>query len=149
MEYVGLRRLLRDADLISLHVPLLPETHHLIGRAELREMKDDALLVNSSRGGLVDSEALVEELRLGRFSGVALDVYEAEAGLFFMDRSLDVVQDDVLARLMTFSNVLVTSHQAYFTRDAVGQILDTTVGNIEDYLAGRTNANVLVSPDST
>lgn len=147
MDYVELRRLLQDADLISLHVPLLPDTHHLIGREALRTMKDDALLVNSSRGGLVDSEALVEELRKGRFSGVGLDVYEAEQGLFFLDKSLDVIQDDVLARLMTFNNVLVTSHQAYYTRDAVGQIVDTTVGNVEDYVAGRTGANVLVSPE--
>lgn len=149
MDYVELRRLLQDADLISLHVPLLPDTHHLIGREALRTMKDDALLVNSSRGGLVDSEALVEELRKGRFSGVGLDVYEAEQGLFFLDKSLDVIQDDVLARLMTFNNVLVTSHQAYYTRDAVGQIVDTTVGNVEDYVAGRTGANVLVSPEGS
>ncbi|MFG3255898.1 NAD(P)-dependent oxidoreductase [Streptomyces sp. NPDC048172] len=146
MRYVELPRLLADADLLSLHVPLLSDTHHLIDGPALRSMKDDALLINSSRGGLVDTEALVEELRQGRFSGVGLDVYEAESGLFFLDRSLDVVQDDVLARLMTFSNVLVTSHQAYYTTDAVGQIVDTTVSNVEDYLAGRTSANVLTAP---
>ncbi|MDJ1135366.1 2-hydroxyacid dehydrogenase [Streptomyces iconiensis] len=146
MEYAELPRLLQDADLVSLHVPLVPETHHLIDREALRTMKDDALLINSSRGGLIDSEALVEELRGGRFAGVGLDVYEAEEGLFFLDRSLEVMRDDVLARLMTFTNVLVTSHQAYYTRDAVTQIVDTTVSNIEDYVAGRTSANVLVSP---
>ncbi|MCE7083295.1 2-hydroxyacid dehydrogenase [Streptomyces sp. ST2-7A] len=146
MEYVELPRLLAEADLISLHVPLLPETHHLIDREALRAMRDDAILVNSSRGGLVDTDALVDELRRGRFTGVGLDVYEAEAGLFFMDKSLEVVADDTLARLMTFGNVLVTSHQAYYTREAVGQILETTVRNVEDYLAGRTNENTLVAP---
>ncbi|GAB3114096.1 2-hydroxyacid dehydrogenase [Streptomyces calidiresistens] len=146
MEYVELPRLLAEADLISLHVPLLPETHHLIDRAALRAMRDDAILVNSSRGGLVDTDALVDELRRGRFTGVGLDVYEAEAGLFFMDKSLEVVADDTLARLMTFGNVLVTSHQAYYTREAVGQIVEATVRNVDDYLAGRTNENTLVAP---
>ncbi|GAB2836725.1 2-hydroxyacid dehydrogenase [Streptomyces daliensis] len=146
MTYTELPELFAAADLVSLHVPLMPETHHLVGRDALRRMKDDALLVNSSRGGLVDTEALVEELRAGRPAGVGLDVYEAEEGLFFHDRSLDVVTDDTLARLMTFSNVLVTSHQAYYTREAVGQIIGTTVNNIEDYLAGRTSENVLVRP---
>ncbi|NGO73372.1 2-hydroxyacid dehydrogenase [Streptomyces boncukensis] len=146
MRYVELPRLLAEADLISLHVPLLPDTHHLIDGGALRSMKDDALLINTSRGGLIDTEALVEELRRGRFSGVGLDVYEAESGLFFLDKSLDVIQDDTLARLMTFNNVLVTSHQAYYTADAVGQIVETTAGNVADYLAGRTGADVLTAP---
>lgn len=144
MEYAERERLFAEADLISLHVPLLPSTQHLIGAAALRMMKDDAILVNSSRGGLVDTEALVEELRAGRFTGVGLDVYEAEAGLFFLDKSLDTVTDDTLARLMTFPNVVVTSHQAYYTEDAVGQIVDTTLRNVLDYVAGRRNENVLV-----
>ncbi|QUI31333.1 2-hydroxyacid dehydrogenase [Streptomyces alfalfae] len=144
MQYVERERLFAEADLISLHVPLLPSTQHLIGAAALRMMKDDAILVNSSRGGLVDTEALVAELRAGRFTGVGLDVYEAEAGLFFLDKSLDTVTDDTLARLMTFPNVVVTSHQAYYTEDAVGQIVDTTLRNVQDYVAGRRNENVLV-----
>ncbi|NBM14897.1 2-hydroxyacid dehydrogenase [Streptomyces sp. GC420] len=144
MEYVDKDRLLAESDLISLHVPLMPATYHLIGRAELAAMKDDALLVNTSRGGLIDTEALVDELRAGRFRGVGLDVYEAEAGFFFLDKSLEAIADDTLARLMTFPNVLVTSHQAYYTEDAVGTIIDTTVGNITDYLAGRRTENVLV-----
>ena len=148
MEYTDLPRLFAESDLISLHVPLLPETHHIIDREALAAMKDEALLVNSSRGGLIDTEALVAELRKGRFRGVGLDVYEAEEGLFFFDRSLDVMTDDTLARLMTFSNVLVTAHQAYYTRDAVGQIVGTTVNNIEDYLAGRVSDNVLVDAGS-
>jgi D-lactate dehydrogenase len=107
-------------------------------------MKDDAILVNSSRGGLIDSQALVAQLREGRFTGVGLDVYEAEAGLFFLDKSLETVEDDTLARLVTFPNVLVTSHQAYYTGDAVGQIVDATVGNVLDYTEGRRSENVLV-----
>jgi len=144
MKYVDKDELVAAADLISLHVPLLPATHHLIGADELRAMKDDAILVNSSRGGLIDSDALVGELRKGRFSGVGLDVYEAEAGLFFLDKSMEAVDDDTLARLMTFPNVLVTSHQAYYTVDAVAQIVDTTARNIKDHLAGRRGENVLV-----
>ncbi|MFF5043678.1 2-hydroxyacid dehydrogenase [Streptomyces nigra] len=144
MKYVPKERLLAESDLISLHIPLMPETSRLIDAAALKTMKDDAILVNSSRGGLIDTAALVAELREGRFTGVGLDVYEAEAGLFFLDKSLQAIEDDTLARLVTFPNVLVTSHQAYYTRDAVGQIVDTTVRNVLDYTAGRRSENVLV-----
>lgn len=144
MTYVEKDELFAASDVVSLHVPLLPATHHVIDRAALRRMKDDAILVNSSRGGLVDTEALVGELRAGRFAGVGLDVYEAEAGLFFLDKSLEVVSDDTLARLVTFPNVVMTSHQAYYTEDAVGEIVAATVGNVEAYVAGRRTENVLV-----
>ncbi|MER7484733.1 2-hydroxyacid dehydrogenase [Streptomyces sp. NPDC126497] len=144
MTYVPKERLLAESDLISLHVPLLPATQHLIDADALKTMRDDAILVNSSRGGLIDTAALVTELRAGRFTGVGLDVYEAEAGLFFLDKSLEAVDDDTLARLVTFPNVLVTSHQAYYTVDAVGQIVETTVNNVLDYTAGRRSENVLV-----
>lgn len=143
MKYVDKDELFASSDLISLHVPLLESTHHIIGAEALKMMKDDAILVNSSRGGLVNTDALVTELRSGRFAGVGLDVYEAEAGLFFLDKSLVVVEDDTLARLITFPNVVVTSHQAYYTHDAVGQIIDTTVANVADYLAGRSSENTL------
>ncbi|MFJ4470586.1 2-hydroxyacid dehydrogenase [Streptomyces sp. NPDC089424] len=144
MAYVPKERLLAESDLVTLHVPLMSETRHLIDADALKAMRDDAILVNSSRGGLVDTAALVHELRAGRFTGVGLDVYEAEAGLFFLDNSLQAVADDTLARLVTFPNVLVTSHQAYYTEDAVGQIVDATVRNVLDYLAGRRSENVLV-----
>ncbi|WP_328313388.1 2-hydroxyacid dehydrogenase [Streptomyces sp. NBC_00442] len=144
MTYVDKDDLLAAADVISLHVPLLPSTHHIIGRAELVAMKDEAILVNSSRGGLIDTDALVDELRRGRFAGVGLDVYEAEAGLFFHDRSLDAVEDDTLARLVTFPNVVVTSHQAYYTVDAVSQIVAATVENVAAYAEGRHTENILV-----
>lgn len=145
MEYVPRERLFAEADLVSLHVPLLPETHHLVDAEALGLMKDDAILVNSSRGGLVDTDALLATLRAGRLTGVGLDVYEEEAGVFFLDKSLEVMTDERLARLMTFNNVLLTSHQAYFTEDAVGQIVRTTVSNVEDYLAGRSGDNTLVA----
>ncbi len=144
MAYTELPELLSRSDLVSLHVPLLPATHHLIDAAALARMKDDAILVNSSRGGLVDSAALVETLRAGRLAGVGLDVYEEETGVFFTDRSIEGIADDVLARLVTFPQVLVTSHQAYFTRTAVGQIVDATVRNVDDFAAGRRNENTLV-----
>ncbi|GGY92770.1 2-hydroxyacid dehydrogenase [Streptomyces nitrosporeus] len=144
MRYVEKDRLFAESDLISLHVPLLPSTRHLVGAAALAAMKDDAILLNTSRGALVDSAALVAELRAGRFSGVGLDVYEAEAGLFYTDKSLQGTDDDTLARLVTFPNVIVTSHQAYYTHDAVAQIIDATVRNVDDYLAGRRGENVLV-----
>ncbi|MFF7160196.1 2-hydroxyacid dehydrogenase [Streptomyces sp. NPDC008086] len=146
MEYVPKERLFAESDLVSLHVPLLPDTYHLVNAEMLGLMKQDTVLINSSRGGLIDTDALLAALRAGRLSGVGLDVYEEEAGVFFLDKSLEVMTDERLARLMTFPNVLVTSHQAYFTRDAVGQITETTVRNIEDYFADRTSENTLVHP---
>ncbi|MFD3423907.1 2-hydroxyacid dehydrogenase [Streptomyces decoyicus] len=145
MKYVTRERLFAEADLVTLHVPLVADTRRLVDAAALAAMKDDAILVNSSRGGLVDTAALVETLKAGRLTGVGLDVYEEEAKFFFFDKSLDIIDDDTLARLMTFGNVLVTSHQAYFTEEAVGQIVETTVANVEDYLAHRTNENMLVT----
>ncbi|UQX00785.1 2-hydroxyacid dehydrogenase [Streptomyces sp. RerS4] len=144
MKYVDKEELFARADLISLHVPLLEATRHIVDATALKAMRDDVILVNSSRGGLIDTEALVAELRAGRFTGVGLDVYEAEAGVFFLDKSLEPVEDDTLARLVTFPHVLVTSHQAYYTADAVGQIIEATVRNVADYLAGRRSENTLV-----
>ncbi|GAA4954702.1 2-hydroxyacid dehydrogenase [Yinghuangia aomiensis] len=146
MEYVDLPDLLAQSDVVSLHVPLTPDTHHLVDGAALDLMREEALLVNTSRGGLIDSFALVAALRRGLLGGVALDVYEEEEHFFYRDLSDRVVTDDVLARLMTYPNVLVTSHQAFFTREAVDQILGTTVRNVDDYLAGKTTENTLTEP---
>ncbi|MFI9366567.1 2-hydroxyacid dehydrogenase [Kitasatospora sp. NPDC053057] len=148
MKYVGRDRLFAESDLISLHLPLLPDTHHIVDATALARMKDDVILINTGRGGLIDAHALVETLRAGRLDGVGLDVYEEEAGVFFFDRSLEVMTDDTLARLMTFGNVLLSSHQAYFTHDAVSQIVETTARNVEDYVAGRTSDNTLTSPSA-
>lgn len=144
MEYVEQERLFAESDLISLHVPLLPSTHHLVDAGALARMKDDAILVNCSRGGLVDANALIDALREGRLGGVCLDVYEDEGPFFYHDRSTQAVTDETLALLLSFKRVFVTSHQAYFTRTAVGQIIDATVGNVVDFLAARRGPNVLV-----
>lgn len=149
MEYVERDQLFAESDLVSLHLPLLPDTYHMVDAVALERMKDDAILINTSRGGLIDAQALVETLRKGRLDGVGLDVYEEEAGVFFFDKSLEVMTDDTLARLMTFRNVLICSHQAYFTRDAVGQIVETTARNVEDYLDGRTSENIILGPSGT
>lgn len=143
MRYVTRDELFAESDLISLHVPLLPSTHHLVDTATLGQMRDDAILVNSSRGGLVDAAALVETLRAGRLAGVGLDVYEDEAGLFYYDHSEQRITDETLALLMSFRRVLVTSHQAFFTSTAVRQIIDATLSNVEDYVAGRRGDDVL------
>jgi D-lactate dehydrogenase len=146
MRYVELPDLLTRSDLVSLHVPLTPATYHLIDATALSQLREDAILVNTGRGGLIDSAALVAALRAGRLGGVALDVYEEEEGVFYRDLSATVIADDVLARLMTFGNVIVTSHQAFFTREAVQAVLDVTVQNVEDYLSGRVTENTLVHP---
>ena len=130
VRYVPLERLLAESDLVTLHCPLTPETHHLIGAQALALMKPRAMLVNTSRGALVDTSALIAALKAERIGSVALDVYEEEADLFFSDLSDQAIQDDVFARLLTFPNVLVTGHQAFFTEDALRAIAETTLGNV-------------------
>jgi D-lactate dehydrogenase len=131
VEYVkDVRALLRDSDVISLHTPLTPETRHIIREETIEVMKPGSVLLNVSRGGLVDTRALIEALKSGRIAGVGLDVYEEEEGVFFEDLSGGVLQDDELARLLTFPNVLITSHQAFLTREALSEIAGTTVANI-------------------
>lgn len=141
--YVSLEELLRRADIISLHVPLLPATHHLINATTLALMKPGVMLVNTSRGGLIDTEALIAAIQRGHVGAVALDVYEEEEGKFFRDLSDTVIDDEVLARLMTFPNVLVTSHQAFFTYEAMTTIAETTIRNLTDFEEGRENENLL------
>ncbi|KVZ42766.1 2-hydroxyacid dehydrogenase [Burkholderia ubonensis] len=143
-RYVGLDELLRHADIVSLHCPLLPSTHHLINARTLAQMKHGAMLINTGRGGLVDAQALIDALKSGQVGHLGLDVYEEESGLFFEDHSDQPLQDDVLARLLTFPNVIVTSHQAFFTREALAEIAHTTLLNIEAWHAG-TPQNVVTS----
>jgi D-lactate dehydrogenase len=130
VEYVEPRQLMAESDLISLHVPLTPETKHLINRTTLERMKPGAMLVNVSRGALIDTRALIAALKSGRLGGVGLDVYEEEEGVFFEDLSGEILQDDELARLLTFPNVLITAHQAFLTREALDDIARVTVGNL-------------------
>jgi D-lactate dehydrogenase len=131
IEYVAtLSELLRASDVVSLHTPLTPETRYTIRAETIALMKRGSVLINSSRGGLVDTKALIEGLKSGHLSGVGLDVYEEEEGIFFEDLSGDVLHDDDLARLLTFPNVLITSHQAFLTVEALADIARTTVDNI-------------------
>lgn len=143
MRYVPLSELAAQSDVISLHVPLFPETMHLVNAALLASMKSGVVLINTSRGKLIDTDALVEALKSGRVGAVGLDVYEVEEKLFFRDFSQRIMQDDVFARLVSFPNVLVTAHQAFLTHEALGQIAATTVQNLTDFEEGRDNANVL------
>lgn len=142
VTYTPIEELLRRSDVVSLHTPLTPETHYLINARTLGMMKENAYLVNTSRGGLIDTGALIEALKQRRLGGVALDVYEVEEGVFFEDLSHDVLQDDDLARLLGFPNVLVTSHQGFLTEEALSEIARVTTENLarlergEELLAG-------------
>lgn len=143
MRYVALEELLSNSDIVSLHAPLTPETHHLINRKTLTLMKEGAMLVNTSRGALVDTKALIPYLKRCRLCGVCLDVYEEEEHIYYRDLSDQVIADDVITRLLTFPNVLITGHQAFFTREALKTIAENTIRNLDDFAANRSNENIL------
>jgi D-lactate dehydrogenase len=130
VEYVDSGTLAAESDIVSLHVPLTPETKYLIRRETLAVMKRGAIIINVSRGALIDTTDLIEALKSGQLGGVGLDVYEEEEGIFFEDLSGQVLQDDELARLLTFPNVLITAHQAFLTQEALADIARTTVANL-------------------
>jgi D-lactate dehydrogenase len=144
VTYVEPAVLLRESDVISLHVPLLPETHHFLNAQTIAQLKPGAFIVNTSRGALIEAQALLDALKSGHIGGAALDVYEEEAGIFFHDLSGEVLQDDVLARLISMPNVLITSHQAFLTADALANIAQTTLETISAFERGEVPANVLV-----
>lgn len=129
VEYVTLDRLMEKADVISLHCPLTQETKHIINQQSIEKMKQGVFLINTSRGGLIDTQALIDGLLNKKFSGVGLDVYEEEEGLFYEDRSNEIMQDEILARLSSFPNVLITSHMGFFTREAMQAIAIETLEN--------------------
>jgi D-lactate dehydrogenase len=135
-RYVDLDALLRDSDIVSLHLPLTPATRHLIDARALAVMKAGAMLVNTGRGALIESRALIAALKKGHLGGAALDVYEEEEGVFFHDLSNQVLLDDVLARLLTFPNVLITAHQAFLTREALANIAQVTLENVTAFEGG-------------
>ncbi len=135
-RYVDLPTLYRQSDIVTLHCPLTPDTHHMIDEASIEQMKRGVMIVNTSRGALIDAAAAIDALKAGRIGHLGIDVYEEEADLFFEDLSNQVIQDDVLARLLTFPNVLVTSHQAYFTETALQNIAHTTMDNITAFAHG-------------
>ncbi len=136
VDYTDLDGLLQNSDIISLHLPLTPETLHLFSAKTFQQLKPGAYLVNTSRGKLIDTTALIQGLKSGRLGGVALDVYEEEEGVFFEDLSDKVLQDDELSRLLTFPNVLITSHQAFLTREALGEIARVTTTNLIQLRSG-------------
>ena len=139
--YTEIDDLVARADVISLHCPLTPETRHVIDAAAIERAKPGVILLNTSRGALIDAEAIIVGLKSGKIGGVALDVYEQEADLFFEDLSNEIIQDDVFQRLLTFPNVLVTGHQAFFTEEALSAIAATTLANIAEEEAGRPSPN--------
>jgi len=146
VEYVPLSSLLAQSDIISLHSPLLPATRHLIDEAALSQMKPGVFLINTGRGALIDTQALVKHLKSGRIGAAGLDVYEEEENVFFKDLSERGLQDDQLARLLTFPNVLVTSHQGFLTREALGNIATTTLQNVSDFEKGQSLQNEVKAP---
>lgn len=133
VKYCSLDELLKSSDIISLHCPLLPSTKHIINKKTLSKMKPGVMLINTSRGGLLDTVAVLETLKSGHLGYLGIDVYEKEAELFFEDRSGVVLQDDIFARLLTFHNVIVTGHQAFFTKEALTNIAEITLKNITDF----------------
>ncbi|WP_031494991.1 2-hydroxyacid dehydrogenase [Bryobacter aggregatus] len=141
VQYQPLGDVLRKSDIVSLHCPLVTATHHLINGDSLARMKPGAMLINTSRGGLVDAKALIDALKSGHIGAVGLDVYEEEADLFFEDLSGQVIEDDVFARLLSFPNVLITGHQAFFTKEALQGIAMTTLDNVSEFEATGDSKN--------
>ncbi|MQB09945.1 2-hydroxyacid dehydrogenase [Agrobacterium sp. ICMP 6402] len=135
MAYVTREELFRTSDILTLMCPLTPETRHLIRKETLPLLKKGVMLINTSRGAIIDTQAAITGLKDGRIGSLGIDVYEEEADLFFEDLSNDVLRDDVFARLLTFPNVLVTGHQGFFTQEALKNIADTTIGNIESFIS--------------
>ncbi|HKL91887.1 MAG: 2-hydroxyacid dehydrogenase [Bacteroidales bacterium] len=136
VQYMDMETVFKQSDILSLHCPLTPETHHMINAESLLKMKKGVMLINTSRGKLIDTNAAIQSLKDGHLGYMGLDVYEQEEALFFKDLSEIIIRDDKIARLMTFHNVLITAHQAYFTDNALDQIAKTTCKNIDDFCAG-------------
>lgn len=140
-SYVDLKELHQTSDVISLHCPLTDDTFHLVNKNAFGLMKENVMLINTSRGGLIDTKALVDSLKDGKIGYVGLDVYEEEENFFFEDHSDSIITDDILARLQTFNNVLITSHQAFFTKEALRNISYTTLSNIKEFQSGSSLTN--------
>ena len=136
VRYVELPELLTSSDIVTLHCPLTPENYHLINSSTLETMKPGVMIVNTSRGALIDAKAVIKGLKSKKIGYLAMDVYEQESDLFFEDLSNEIIQDDVFERLLTFPNVIITGHQAFFTEDALGNIADTTLSSITQFEQG-------------
>lgn len=144
IRYAPLGEVLAQAHLTSLHCPLTPDTHHLVNEATLAETRNGATLINTSRGGLIDTEAAVSALKSGRLGALGIDVYEQEEGLFFNDLSGEILQDDTIARLLTFPNVIVTAHQGFLTREALDEIAAVTLANVSAFARDERSGNEVV-----
>lgn len=147
VPYVTLPELLSRSDIVTLHCPLTPDTKHLINRDSIEGMKDGVMLINTSRGALVDTAAIIEGLKSGKIGHLGLDVYEEEGDLFFQNLSEEIIRDDTFTRLLTFPNVLITGHQAFLTHEALDAIAATTLGNISAFAEGRASGNELRKSD--
>jgi len=141
VRYVSFEELCRHSDMISLHCPLTKESYHMVDESAIGQMKDGVILVNTSRGALIDATALIEGLKEGKIGAAGLDVYEEEGDFFYEDYSGAVMPDDELARLISMPNVLLTSHQAFLTREALRNIAETTMENLRQYFAGEALPN--------
>lgn len=148
VTYMDCQALCRESDIISLHVPLTPETHHLIDHKMIDMMKPGVILINTGRGALIDAKALTDGLKSEKIGGAALDVYEEEEQVFFQDLSGKILQDDTLARLLTFPNVVITSHQAFLTEEALKNIASTTLESIDEFKkTGKVSSEKVVNPE--
>ncbi|SFT64970.1 D-lactate dehydrogenase [Algoriphagus locisalis] len=144
VEYLALEELLASSDIISLHCPLTPDTFHLISQKTLAQMKDGVIIINTSRGALIETKAVIKALKSKKVGNLGIDVYEQEEDLFFQNRSEEILQDETIARLMTFTNVLITGHQAFLTNEALAQIATTTLENLDELEAGKKLTNEVV-----
>ena len=141
LKYTSLEEVLKDADIVTLHCPLTEQSFHMINGQTLQYFKKGAMLINTSRGALIQTSAVITSLKSGGLGSLGLDVYEQESGLFFRNLSEEVIQDDLIARLISFPNVLITSHQGFFTREAMRQIAETTFSNADAYVSGTMLVN--------
>ncbi len=144
VEYLPLIDVFQQSDIISLHCPLNEQTKHIINQQTIRMMKEEVMLINTSRGALIDTQSVIAALKTGKIGYLGLDVYEQEEKLFFNDLSENVIQDDMIMRLLSFPNVLITAHQGFFTEEALTQIAQITLGNIDAFEAGQPLKNAVV-----
>ena len=141
INYLPLKELLAQSDIISLHCPLTPDTFHLINQKTLTQMKDGVVIINTSRGALIETKAVIKALKSKKVGNLGIDVYEQEEDLFFQNRSEEILQDEQISRLMAFPNVLVTGHQAFLTNEALAQIAETTLKNLDELDTGKELTN--------
>lgn len=144
IRYRDLHEMLPQCDIISLHCPLNESTQYLIDEKAIDRMKTGTMLINTSRGGLIDTKAVIEGLKAGKLSALGIDVYEQEENLFFQNLSESIILDDMIARLMSFPNVLITAHQGFFTKEALDQIAETTLSNIQEFMHGKPLTNEIL-----